>query len=169
MKFPQVDRSKLLHKNDALLELLATHHTVNVHVDTRHPGVFVPVQLKGQPQVMFQLGLNLPTHYLKVEDTGWSATLSFNRRQFTCVVPWAAVWAIVGEATGLGAHWPSDIPIEIQRRMEEEARVNGTHPRVSSPAPDKSSATARVLPKGWKVIQGGKKDDASDPCGPKAS
>lgn len=170
MKFPQVDQKKLLHKNDALLELLATHYSVFVHVDTRKPGVIVPDKLKGQPQVAFQLGLDLkptPVRHLRVEDEGWSATMTFNRRQFDCFVPWEAVWAIIGEETGIGAHWPADIPLEVKKKLEEKQAAARFPAKAGLAETAKPVTPARTLPPGWSVIEGGKKDEPG-PHGPKA-
>ena len=148
----QVDPTRLLKKDEALMELMSVFSSVFVHVDTRKPGVVVPKELLGQPQVVFELGLNMPNPIrgLKVDDAGWSAVLSFGSQSFRCSIPWASVYLIVGN-TGIGSEWPKDKP--------KEARIQRVAPSTEVPASASAKAVkAKTLPPGWKVIDGGKKD-----------
>ena len=96
--------------------------TVFVHLDPRREGVAIPAWLKTQPQVVLQIGLDMPVPIpdLKVDDSGVLATLSFQRTPFTCVVPWDAIFALVGD-DGKGMVWPDDLPAEIAAEVEREA------------------------------------------------
>jgi hypothetical protein len=158
----EVDLKRLAKKEDALLELLATHHSVYVHVDTRRRGVVVPPHLAGHPQIGFQLGLNLPVPIrdLIVDELGWSATLSFSRVLHRVYVPWSAIYLIVGDS-GIGNHWPKDTPHEAQvQRTADAAHAVKSHLHVEAqdgatrPAL-KAAPTRKLLPKGWKIIDGG--------------
>ncbi len=143
-----VDKARLLKKEEALLELLSTHHQVYVHLDSRRRGVLVPKELQGRPQLAFCLGLNLPVPIrdLLIKDDGWSATLSIGRVLHRVYVPWHAVFLIVGDS-GIGNHWPKDTPKEARIQREE------TPPLA---APEKAIREARkTLPPGWKIIEGG--------------
>ena len=82
----------------------------------------VPGWLRGQPQVVLQIGLDLPIPIpdLRVDDGGIQGTLSFNRSPFTCHVPWPAVFAVVGE-NGRGMVWPESMPEEIAAEVDREA------------------------------------------------
>lgn len=161
-----VDHRKLrLRKQDALVELLRTHASVFVHVDTRVPGVMVPKKLLGQPQVAFQIGNNLvvPIQDLTVSDEGWSAVMTFPpaHTPTKCGFPWKAVYAIIGD-TGLGATWPLDTPAEVLAKIENAPE---------KPIKDVKGATKRTLPSGWKVIEGGggkkpEKEPEPPPVGP---
>ena len=70
-----------------------------VHLDPRRTGVVVPKWFLGQPQLVLQVGLNMPIPIpdLRVDDDGLSCTLSFSRSPFWCNVQWSAIYALVGE------------------------------------------------------------------------
>jgi hypothetical protein len=62
---------------------------------------------------------------LRVDDSGVFGTLSFNRTAFTCVVPWEAVFAVVGD-DGRGMVWPASMPSEIAAEVDREvSRAKG--------------------------------------------
>jgi stringent starvation protein B len=96
--------------------------SVFVHLDPRIDGVIVPEWLADQPQVVLQVGLDMPIPItdLRVDDAGVSGTLSFQRAPFTCTVPWEAVFAIAGD-DGRGMVWPESMPEEIRAEVEREA------------------------------------------------
>ena len=97
---------------------------VNVHLDPRAEGVVVPPNFKRQPQLLLQIGLNLPVPIpdLYFDDEKMSCTLSFGRVPFFCIVPWTAVFAMVGQ-DGRGMVWPESLPPEVAqaRAMPREA------------------------------------------------
>jgi hypothetical protein len=90
--------------------------------------VLVPSRLRSQPQVVLQVGLDMPVPIpdLRVDDAGVFGTLSFKGVPFSCFVPWGAVFALVGEDTK-GMVWNADMPAEIAAEVEREGqkRVNG--------------------------------------------
>lgn len=95
--------------------------SVFVHLDPRVRGVVLPVHLTRQPQVMLQIGLDLPIPIpdLRVDGEGLSGTLSFNRSPFHCTIPWAAVFALAGEE-GRGMIWETSMPEELTAEVERE-------------------------------------------------
>lgn len=96
---------------------------VNIHLDPRLDGVVVPPNFKRQPQLQLQIGLNMPVPIpdLYFDDEKMSCTLSFARTPFFCIIPWASVFAMVGE-DGRGMVWPESLPPEIARaRAPEQA------------------------------------------------
>jgi stringent starvation protein B len=99
----------------ALLE----RSSVYVHLDPRQDAVVVPAWFKKQPQLVLQVGMNMPVPIpdLRFDDDGMSCTLSFNRAPFFCVVPWASVFAMVGE-DGRGMVWPDDVPAEVAKQAQ---------------------------------------------------
>ncbi len=119
-------------KDEVLLELLR-HGSVFVHLDPRLEGVVVPSWLASQPQLVLQLGYDLPIPIddLEVDERGWRATLSFNRSPFHCTVPWAAVFAVVDEE-GLGMLWPDSLPAEL--RVELQREVGDPEQEAAAPA-----------------------------------
>src|SRR5689334_7382652 len=97
--------------------------TVFVHLDPRSEDVRVPSWLKRQPQLVLQVGLDMPVPIpdLRVDDGGVFGTLSFNRTAFTCSVPWDAIFAVVGD-DGRGMVWPGSMPQEIAAEVERESK-----------------------------------------------
>lgn len=92
-----------------------------VHLDPRRTGVLVPKWFMGQSQLVLQVGLNMaiPIPDLKLDDTGITCTLSFNRAPFWCRLPWSAIYALVGE-DGRGMVWPEDVPPEVAQQMQRQ-------------------------------------------------
>jgi hypothetical protein len=127
---------KLPPKREVAHALLA-QGAAFVHLDPRGVDVVVPDWLKRQPQLVLQIGLNMPVPIrdLRVDDTGVFGTLSFNRAPFTCMVPWHAVFALVGD-DGRGMVWPDSMPPEIAQEIEREAEraTRGAIADASGPA-----------------------------------
>jgi stringent starvation protein B len=103
-------------KKEVALALLE-RSSVHLHLDPRVDGVVVPPWFKKQPQLVLQIGLNMPVPIpdLRLDDDGLSCTLSFNRSPFFCVVPWRSVFAMVGEDQR-GMVWPDDVPSELTQK-----------------------------------------------------
>ena len=95
---------------------------VSVYLDPRGEDVYVPPWFKKQPQLMLQIGLNMPVPIpdLDVGEDALSCTLSFNRRPEFCRIPWESVYALVGE-DGRGMIWPDDVPAEVAAQAEGRA------------------------------------------------
>src|SRR5277367_977254 len=108
-------------KKEVALALLerSNDRGIFVHLDPRQPSVVVPPWFKKQPQLVLQIGLNMPVPIpdLRLDDDGMSCTLSFSRSPFYCVVPWASVFAMVGEDSR-GMVWPDDVPAEVARQAQ---------------------------------------------------
>ena len=92
-----------------------------LHLDPRRFGVVVPRWLRTRPQLVLQVGLDMPVPIpdLKVDDQGISGTLSFNRSPFHISVPWDAVYALVSE-DGPMMVWPDSLPAELRAEVERE-------------------------------------------------
>jgi stringent starvation protein B len=97
--------------------------SVFVHLDPRQPGVVVPTRLRLQAQVVLQVGLDMPVPIpdLRIDEEGVYGTLSFKGVPFTCFVPWAAVFALVGD-DAKGMVWPTEMPAEIAAEVDREGR-----------------------------------------------
>ncbi len=136
-------------KKDVLLGLLEKT-SVLVHLDARRDDVQVPKHLKSNAQLILQLGLNLavPIKDLEVNDDGVSCTLSFSRTPFFCVLPYSAIFAMVSEDGGKAMVWPEDVPAEVARAAEAEARKLGL---IKPPGPldvsEPVQQTVRAVPK----------------------
>jgi stringent starvation protein B len=125
-------------KKEVALALLE-RSSVHVHLDPRGAGVVVPPWFKRQPQLVLQIGLNLPVPIedLRLDDEGMCCTLSFNRSPFYCVVPWVSVFAMVGD-DGRGMVWPDEVPPEIAKQRPQETekeprRARGLPPQAGTP------------------------------------
>ena len=97
----------------SLLDDLAQNPIVNVVLNPQYPGVIVPTHLYGTPQIMLQLGLDLPIPIrdLNVDIDGITGTLSFGGRGSLVVIPWGAV---------CGTYLPSDA---AQRKAPRAAQA----------------------------------------------
>ena len=128
---------------------LIEQSSVHLHLDPRAPGVVVPAWFKQQPQLVLQVGLNLPKPIpdLYFDDEKMSCTLSFNNSPFFCIVPWDSVFAMRGD-DGRGMVWPDRLgPPEVAKA--------GTAPREATPAEvkekEKAAKVAREKSTGEKV------------------
>jgi hypothetical protein len=125
-------------KKEVMLALLE-RTSVFMHLDPRRAEVVGPPWFKKQPQLVLQLGLNMPVPIrdLSVDDECVSCTLSFNRSPFFCWVPWTAVFALVGE-DGRALVWPDDVPPEVAPGAEGgqgrgARRSGGANPAARAP------------------------------------
>jgi stringent starvation protein B len=134
--------TRLPRKKDVAIALLE-QATVFVHIDPRAAEVFVPPWFKRQPQLVLQIGLNMPVPIpdLDVSDHGLSCTLSFNRSPFHCRIPWAAVFALVGES-GRGMVWPDDVPPEVAAQAQKQAKPQLQAVAAPAPAVEEAPAAA---------------------------
>lgn len=131
---------RLPAKKDVALALLE-QSTVFVHLDPRPEEVRVPPWFKKEHQLVLQIGLNMaiPIRDLDVGEDALSCTLSFNRSPHFCRIPWAAVFALVGE-NGRGMVWPDDVPPEVaaqaaRQQAKEKPKLHAVAPAAEQPAP----------------------------------
>jgi stringent starvation protein B len=138
--------TRLPPKKDVALALLE-QATVLVHLDPRGDQVSVPAWFKKQPQLVLQIGLNMPKPIpdLTVDDDGISCTLSFSNTPHYCHLPWASVYALIG-ASGRGMVWPDDVPKEVAGQYVVTTPKEETKPRAAlraveaEPSPDEQAA-----------------------------
>jgi stringent starvation protein B len=142
-------------KKEVALALLE-RSSILVHLDPRLEPVAVPVWFKKQPQLVLQVGLNMPVPIpdLRLDDDGMSCTLSFNRAPFFCVVPWSSVFAMVGE-DGRGMVWPDDVPADVARQAQVRP--------VEAPAPARKESAPRPVPGRERVAAKAAASDAPKP------
>ena len=140
--------TRLPPKKDVALALLE-QATVLVHLDPRGEQVQVPAWFKRQPQLVLQIGLNMPKPIpdLNVDEQGISCTLSFSNAPHFCFLPWASVYALIG-ASGRGMVWPDDVPKEVAGQYvvttpKEEPKARPVLKAVDpAPSPDEQAAKA---------------------------
>jgi len=146
-------------KKDVALALLEGP-SLFVHLDPRRAGVMVPKWFTKQPQLVLQIGLNMaiPIPDLKVEDHGITCTLSFNRSPFWCVLPWDAIYALVGE-DGRGMVWPDDVPPEVALQMQKQQGA------AQKPAPSRRPrAKLSAVPTGDDAARGSEEPAEAEPA-----
>ena len=138
-------------KRDVMLALLQAADSVYVNFDPRRDGVVVPPQLKRQPRVVLQYGMNMaiPIPDLDVGEEGIGATLSFDRMPTWTFVPWSAVFAIVSQDQR-GMLWEADVPREVQVEQKKQPAPAPTavpdKPGSPCPTPPESPRPSRAAP-----------------------
>lgn len=138
-----MSKPRLPPKKDVALALLE-NTTVFLHLDPRAQEVRVPPWFKRQPQLVLQVGLNMPVPIpdLTIDETGISCTLSFSRTPHYCSIPWRAIYALVGE-DGRGMVWPDDVPPEVAAQAQTQAqKEKKPHLRAVSEADSAAPAPA---------------------------
>jgi stringent starvation protein B len=149
--------TRLPPKKDVALALLESS-SVFIHLDPRSEEVRVPPWFKKQPQLVLNVGLNMPVPIpdLNVDEDAVSCTLSFSRSPYYCFVPWTAVYALVGE-DGRGMVWPDDVPPEVaaqlpgapQKKPAQRAHLRSVPPpngASAAPAPTDAEPSAAGTP-----------------------
>lgn len=118
-----------------------------IHLDPRAETVQVPAWFKKQPQLVLQVGLNMPVPIrdLNVDDSGISCTLSFSRSPFFCVIPWAAVFALVGE-NGQAMVWAEDVPAEVAAQAQAQKAPEKPRSHLRSVGEGESAPPAAPAP-----------------------
>lgn len=98
-------------KRDVVEDLLGDG-PILVHVDARSEGVAVPESFAAEPRLVLRFGYELspPILDLDIGDEALAGTLTFGGVPFRCVLPWTAVYAVVGESDQKGMVWPDDVP-----------------------------------------------------------
>jgi stringent starvation protein B len=98
-----------------LFNLMLTKGTIFVHL-VGNQCTFLPEDLQLKEQVVLQFGLNIPIPDLMVSEQGVSGTLSFKGKPQYVMVPWHAVFALVGEDTR-GVVFPEEMTDSVKAEM----------------------------------------------------
>lgn len=121
--------------------------TAFVHLDPRSEDVVVPPWFKNQPQLVLQIGIDMPVPIrdLRVDELGVLATLSFKGSPYTCHVPWESVFALVGD-DGKGMMWPASMPSEVAEEVDREVQRMGVLAAAEADARADVAGVARPAP-----------------------
>ena len=129
MKIETYDDSK---KQDELLRLLK-FGTVMIFIDSRQKEVLVPEHLKGD----FQLRLNFDYSYeiddFQILPDRLEASLSFNKKNFFCVIPFGAVYLVLNNFIKQGSLFVESIPIEMLTTFADISQKIMEEPKKPSP------------------------------------
>lgn len=121
-------------KQAQILKLLQ-FGTVMVFLDSRKLGVVVPEHLKGDCQLRLNFDYAYEVSDFRILPDRLEASLSFNRENFFCVIPFDAVYMIMCHHLQYGIYFNQSVPIEM-RDMFVERAVSGqqqTYRRDSYP------------------------------------
>ena len=136
-------------KKDVAMALLKGT-SVFVHLDPRVDGVVVPKWFKKQPQLVLQIGWNMPVPIpdLALDEDGIICTLSFSGSPFFCAMPWNAIYALFSEEGG-GMIWPEDVPSELSTKAAKQGPrlVGGKQKKKKPKLVAVSSTDSREEPK----------------------
>ena len=168
--------TRLPPKKDVALALLE-QATVLVHLDPRGEAVSVPAWFKRQPQLVLQIGLNMPKPIpdLSVDDAGISCTLSFSNTPHYCHLPWASVYALIG-ASGRGMVWPDDVPKEVagqyvvttpKEEPKPRAALRAVEPSPSSPDEQAAKVDAKKKKRARKAKEAKETEKATRAARPR--
>lgn len=109
----------------SVVDKLLQDGAVLLHLDARREDVDVPEAHRGDVKLVLRIGYGLTPVIpdLAVDEEGVRATLTFRGQPHLCVVPWAAVYAVVSE-DGRGLVWPEDVPPEVARDFSHDTRAS---------------------------------------------
>lgn len=98
----------------AVFEALLNHGIVIAQLNLRVGGCVLPEHLmKGPPQVRIDFSYKFGISDFTFDDTQIVATLSFNKVNFRCVIPWACVFGLSSDVVTEAVLWPmSALPFE---------------------------------------------------------
>lgn len=89
-----------------------------VHVDTRHAGVIVPSDQKGNSALTLKLSYRFQGT-TTADDHGISSYLKFSGDYFEVVIPWDALWGMTS-ASGVQKVWPESVPADLMKQAAIE-------------------------------------------------
>lgn len=118
---------------------------VLVHIDPRREGVSVPARLVGDPRLVLRFGYGLAPAIvdLVVDADGIAGTLTFGGVPHHCILPWAAVYAVVSESSQQAMVWPDDVPAEVLEQMTQAGGSIAAAQEGDTPEPPPAEDTPR--------------------------
>jgi stringent starvation protein B len=81
------------HEVPQVIRELLDKGMVRIIVDATRPGVLVPEQLQGNPQLHLNLSYRFDGHNMRFGQHALCVTLSFAHVPFRCEIPWHAIVA----------------------------------------------------------------------------
>jgi stringent starvation protein B len=128
-------------KRQAIEEMLAKGDTM-ICLDSRYPGVIVPEQHQGNPDLRLVLNLNFRGSITPLPE-GIQAELLFSGVPFLCWIPYDSLWAVYNPQTGEGYLWPGQVPESLRDLLggkKEGAESKSEVKRLGPPALPKKAA-----------------------------
>lgn len=142
----KIDTFIASEKQPQMLELLK-YGTVMVFVDSRRPGVMVPDYLKSDYQLRLNFDYAFDIDDFRVLPDRVEASLSFNQRNFFCVIPFDAVYLILNNSIQRSALFVESIPAEMMDILAATGEQEKTKPEyLKSVVPESSLKNAEAHP-----------------------
>lgn len=133
-------------KQTQILELLK-YGTVMAFVDSRRAGVIVPDYLKGDYQLRLNFDYAFDIDDFRVLPDRLEASLSFNHKNFFCVIPFDAVYLILNNSIQRAALFVESVPTEMMDILTATGEQEQAKPsRLKSVAPETGGQRAEALP-----------------------
>ena len=133
-------------KQPQMLELLK-YGTVMTFVDSRLPGVIIPDYLKSDYQLRLNFDYAFDIDDFRVLPDRVEASLSFNQRNFFCVIPFDAVYLILNNSIQRAGLFVESVPAEMLDILTATGKQEQSKPdRLKSVAPETSSNRVDSLP-----------------------
>lgn len=96
------------------LERLLQNGTVMLFIDSRRKGVQVPEDFMNYPQLALNFDYAFQIPDFRILEGRIEATLEFfGNMNFSCVIPWDAVYAMKSETIHETVFFPEDIPTDL--------------------------------------------------------
>lgn len=116
-------------KQAQMLQLLQ-FGTVMVFVDSRNEGVIVPDHLKDDYQLRLNFDYAFEIGDFRVLPDRLEASLSFNKKDFFCIIPFDAIYLMVNHYIQRGSLFVMSVPTEM---LEVFANVNAAEETIEKP------------------------------------
>lgn len=139
------------HTKQAQILKLMQFGTVMIFVDSRHQDVIVPEHLKNDHQLRLNFDYAYEIDDFRVLPDRIEASLSFNMRNFFCVIPFTAVYLMICHNIQHGSLFTQSVPIEMLEYFAEQAKL--TEAKVAEAKGAQSMPSKLDLP-AFNVISG---------------
>jgi hypothetical protein len=110
-------------KQAQMLKLLQ-FGTVMIFVDSRHPDVLVPDYLKDDCQLRLNFDYAYDIEDFRILPDRIEASLSFNHKNFYCVLPYDALYLMLSHRIRHGALFSQSVPDEMVDFFVKEAKIS---------------------------------------------
>lgn len=104
----------------AQFERLLAKGTVMAFVDARKGGVCVPPQHMGNPQLPLNFDYAFQIPDFRILNHRIEVSLSFNKKDFFCIIPFHSIYAFTSRFTGEIVVFPDSVPKEIFSQTFDE-------------------------------------------------
>ena len=101
-----------LSKRRVIQDLLQSG-MITIQLDPRREGVSVPAEYAGQAALTLNLSHAFRLDVFEFGAFSVKANLSFSGVRHLCVLPYAAIYAVVSQAEGKHLLFPEDVPVEL--------------------------------------------------------